>query len=106
MPGVSVHPAPTRVGTAAWSGSPLRNGARLDDVAAIFACEEKVRNGLPFPSSLSRKLPSTGIFRAPGDNPVVSFEADARNGLGFPLAVTVQCVFNDGRLVRLDVLAK
>ena len=79
---------------------------RLDDIGAILACEDKVRIGLPFPDSLRRDLPSTGIYRAPGDNPVVTFDADATSGLGFSLAVSVQCVFDDSQLARLEVSAR
>jgi hypothetical protein len=74
----------------------------LTDVEALNACEAKVRSGLPHPSSLQRSLASTGVTRAPGSH-VVSFDFEALNGLGFPLALQAECVFDEHRLARLEV---
>lgn len=79
------------------------DSAMLSDMEAVRACEDNVRLGLPVPDSLVRRSWSTGVARAPGDDPVVSFELDALNGLGFPLAMQVKCIFDDGRLARLHV---
>lgn len=75
----------------------------LSDTEAVRACEDKVRLGLPVPASLARLLSTTWIDRAPGNDPVVTFDLDALNGLGFPLALRVQCVFDDHRIARLHV---
>ena len=75
----------------------------LSDAQAVRACEDKVRLGLPMPASLARHGSSTGVDRAPGDDPVVTFDADALNGLGFPLDLRVQCVFDEHRIARLQV---
>jgi hypothetical protein len=75
----------------------------LSDTDAVRACEDKVRLGLPVPASLARRADSTGIDRAPGNGPVVTFEADALNGLGFPLAFHVQCVLEGSRIALLQV---
>jgi hypothetical protein len=75
----------------------------LTDAEALNACEAKVRVGLPHPSSLQRSLASTGVTRAPGSHAVVSFEFQALNGLGFPLALQAHCVFDEHRLARLEV---
>ncbi len=100
----TAYSAADRQKVAFWMRPPLAwAGSNLDDSGAILACEEKVRSGLPFPSSLNRVLRSTGVHRGAGGNPVVTFDADAVNGLGFPLAVRVQCVFEDSRLALLDV---
>lgn len=77
--------------------------ARLADEDAIAACEEKLKFGLPIPSSFSRLSTSTGVDRAPGDDAVVTFDFDAKNGLGFPLAMQVQCLFQERELARLEV---
>ena len=75
----------------------------LTDAEAVNACEAKVRSGLPHPSSLQRSLASTGVTRAPGSDAVVSFDFEALNGLGFPLALQAECVFDEHRLARLEV---
>lgn len=75
----------------------------LSDAQAVRACEDKVRLGLPVPASLARHGSSTGVDRAPGNDPVVTFDADALNGLGFPLDLRVQCVFDEHRIARLQV---
>jgi len=69
----------------------------------VRACEDKVRLGLPVPTSLARRTSSTGIHRGPGNDPVVTFEADGLNGLGFPLAFHVQCVLDGSRIALLQV---
>lgn len=76
---------------------------RLADLDAVHACEDKVRNGLPRPWSLTRRHASTDVSRAPGDNPVVSFDFDALSGFGYPLSMQVQCVFDDRRIARLEM---
>jgi hypothetical protein len=75
----------------------------LTDAEVLNACEAKVRSGLPHPASLQRSLASTGVTRAPGSEAVVSFEFQALNGLGFPLALQAECVFDEDRLARLEV---
>ncbi len=75
----------------------------LTDAEALNACEAKVRSGLPHPSSLQRSLASTGVTRAPGSHAVVSFEFQALNGLGFPLALHAECMFDEHTLARLEV---
>jgi hypothetical protein len=89
-------------GRAAADASGRAASARpLTDAEAVDACERKVRAGLAVPSSLSRPS-SAAVFRAPSGDPVVSFDADAVNGLGFPLSLSVQCVFADRRLARME----
>ncbi len=85
---------------AAWS-PPLATA--LTDAEAVSACEATVRRGLPHPTSLQRSFASTGVARAPGSNPVVTFDFDALNGLGFPLSLQAQCVFAEHALARLEV---
>jgi hypothetical protein len=85
---------------------PPDRAKRLSDMEAIAACEENVRLGLPKPHSLSRIAASTGVDRAPGENAVVRFDFGATNGLGFPLALRVLCVFDAKKLARLQVSAR
>ena len=85
------------------SPAPPASLARLGDSDAIAACEEKLKHGLPVPSSFSRLSSSTGVYRAPGDDAVVTFDFDAKNGLGFPLAMQVQCLFEEREIARLEV---
>lgn len=73
------------------------------DIEAVGACEDKVRQGLPHPSSLSRRPASTGVARLPGGDALVSFDFSALNGLGFPLAYQAQCVFKDRTIARLEL---
>lgn len=75
----------------------------LSDIDAVRACKDKVGLGLPVPTSLARRTSSTGIDRGPGNGPVVTFEAVALNGLGFPLAFHVQCVLDGSRIAVLQV---
>ena len=77
--------------------------ADLTDAQAIRDCEDKVRRGLAQPASLSRLTSSTGIDRVPGGDAIVTFDFNALNGLGFPLAMQAQCVFSESQLARLEV---
>ena len=81
---------------------PVR-AATLSDAEAISACEDNLRIGLPVPGSYTRILASTGIFRAPGNDAVVTFDFEAMNGFGYTMALQVQCVFQGYSLARLDV---
>jgi hypothetical protein len=85
---------------------PADHAKRLSDADAIAACEENVRRGLPKPESLHRIAASTGVDRAPGENALVRFDFGATNGLGFPLALRVLCVFDAKKLARLQVSAR
>ena len=85
---------------ALWEAS---GPGRIGDLEAVIACEEKVRSGLPLPATLQRLAPTTGIYRAPGDAPIVTFDFDAQNGFGYPVAMHVQCLFDDNRVARLEV---
>lgn len=87
-------------------GLPPSSRARLADAAAIAACEDKVREGLPLPNELMRLAASTQVYRAPGDSAVVLFAFDTFNGLRFPLSMQVQCVFDGDRLARLEVSSR
>ena len=80
-------------------------GAGISDAEAVRACEEKVRSGLPHPATLYRSVRNTEIDRGAGD-PVVMFDFDALNGLGFPLLQQAQCVFEGSAIARLDILAR
>jgi hypothetical protein len=103
----SVAPRPAL--RAAAAGDPVGDlleqiePERLADLDAVHACEDKVRNGLPRPWSLTRRQASTDVSRAPGDNPVVSFDFDALSGFGYPLWMQVQCVFEDRGIARLEM---
>jgi hypothetical protein len=77
--------------------------AGLSDAEAVGACEAKVRSGLAQPSSLRRRLPSTDVAREPGSGAVVTFDFDARNGFGFPLAMQAQCIFAEREIARMEV---
>ena len=89
-------------GPAAPAPLPVR-AASLSDAEAISACEDNLRIGLPVPASYKRILASTGIFRAPGNDAVVTFDFEAVNGFGYAMALQVQCVFQGYSLARLDV---
>lgn len=80
-----------------------RRSAGLPDEAAVTACEDSVREGLPLPTELFRVVASTAVYRAPGEDAVVVFAFDTFNGLRFPLSLQVQCVFDGMRLARLEV---
>lgn len=81
-----------------------RAGLRqLSDSSAIRICDEHVRAGLPFPTSLRRDLLSTIVYRGTGGDSVVEFKFNAVNGLGFPLAFQVQCVITGQELARLEL---
>lgn len=77
--------------------------ARLTDGQAIRACEDKVRSGLPYPTSLKRLVSSTDVYRAAGDDAVVTFDFDTVNGFGFPLALQANCAIGDREIARLEV---
>jgi hypothetical protein len=77
----------------------------IQDAEVVAACESGVRNGLPYPSSLTRRSASTSVRRAPG-GAVVTFDFDAVNGFGFPLSQRVQCTFNGDRIARLEVSSR
>ena len=85
------------------SAAPQPVHTALTDAEAVNACEAKVRSGLPHPSSMQRSLASTGVTRAPGSHAVVNFEFQALNGLGFPLALQAECMFDEHTLARLEV---
>ncbi len=85
------------------SAAPQPVDTALTDAEALNACEAKVRSGLPHPSSMQRSVASTGVTRAPGSYAVVSFEFQALNGLGFPLALHAECMFAEHTLARLEV---
>jgi len=74
----------------------------ISDGDAVLACEEKLKQGLPVPSSFSRSVPSTGVDRAPGNAAVVTFEFKALNGLGFPLTMQAHCLFQAREIARLE----
>jgi hypothetical protein len=76
---------------------------RLSDADAISACEEQLRLGLPVPRSFSRNAPSTDVARIAGGDPVVTFDFEAVNGFGFPLAQQAKCVFDARELASLRV---
>lgn len=75
----------------------------LPDAAAVSACEDRVREGLPLPTELFRVVASTEVYRAPGEDAVVVFDFDTFNGLRFPLSLEAHCVFDGRRLARLEV---
>jgi hypothetical protein len=77
--------------------------AGLSDAEAVGACEAKVRSGLAQPASLRRLPPSTDVERDPGSGAVVTFEFDAKNGFGFPLAMQAQCIFAEREIARMEV---
>jgi len=76
------------------------------DIEVVRACEDKVRQGLPFPTSLNRAFSTTGVARMPDGEAIVSFDFDALNGFGFPLLMRVQCVFADRELARLELMPR
>ena len=75
----------------------------LADQAAVLACEDSVREGLPLPTEFFRITASTEVYRAPGEDAVVVFSFDTFNGLRFPLSLEAHCVFDGTRLARLEV---
>jgi hypothetical protein len=76
--------------------------APASDLEVVRACEDKVRQGLPFPGSLNRVSSSTGVIRA-SDDAIVTFDFGALNGFGFPLFFQVQCVFENREIARLEL---
>jgi hypothetical protein len=76
---------------------------RLSDADAISACEEQLRLGLPVPRSFSRNAPSTDVVHSGAGDPVVTFDFEAVNGFGFPLAQQAKCVFDARELASLRV---
>jgi hypothetical protein len=78
----------------------------LADAEAIRACEDGLRDGLPVPSSLKRIRATTGVYRAPGDDAVVTFDFEAVNGFGYPLALQAHCVFDGDTLAALDIVPR
>jgi hypothetical protein len=91
-----------------WDGEtpPEPAGLFLDDAEAIQACEDGLRAGLPIPSSLKRIAATTGVYRAPGDDAVVTFDFEAVNGFGYPLALQAHCVFDGYSLADLDMVPR
>jgi hypothetical protein len=90
-----------------WDGEPPPAPVGLlGDAEAIHACEEGLRAGLPIPSSLQRIAATTGVYRAPGDDAVVTFDFEAVNGFGYPLALQAHCVFDGYRLADLDMVPR
>lgn len=92
-------------GGSVTAGPPPRV-ASLGDADAVRACEDNLRTGLPAPASYSRIFPSTGVYRAPGDDAVVTFDFHSVNGFGQPMALQVQCVFQGDTLARLDIVPR
>jgi len=84
------------------SAAERRSIAPASDLEVVRACEDKVRQGLPFPDSLNRVSSSTGVIRA-SDDAIVTFDFGALNGFGFPLFFQVQCVFADREIARLEL---
>jgi hypothetical protein len=74
------------------------------DAEAVQRCEDQVRSGLPYPSSLGRIAASTSVFRAGPDDTVVTFSFNTVNGLRFPLSQTAYCVFTERRLARSEIM--
>ena len=91
-----------------WDGEtpPAPADLLLGDAEAIQACEEGLRAGLPIPSSLKRVEATTGVYRAPGDDAVVTFDFEAVNGFGYPLALQAHCVFDGYSLADLDMVPR
>jgi hypothetical protein len=91
-----------------WDGEapPAQAGLLLGDAEAIRACEDGLRAGLPIPSSLKRIAATTGVYRAPGDDAVVTFDFEAVNGFGYPLALQAHCVFDGYSLADLDMVPR
>ena len=83
-----------------FAGTALK---QLSDSSAIRICDEHVRIGLPFPTSLRRDPRSTNIHRGTSGDSVVEFEFNAMNGFGFPLTFQAQCVFAGQELARLEL---
>lgn len=104
--GAAAPQTPTLAALAARSvptiGEPPPAPSAPSDAEIVRACEDKVRQGLPFPDSLNRALATTGISRM-SDDAVVTFDFDALNGFGFPLLFRVECVFDDRELARLEL---
>jgi hypothetical protein len=91
-----------------WDGEtpPEAAGLVLGDAEAVRACEEGLRAGLPIPSSLKRIAATTGVYRAPGDDAVVTFDFEAVNGFGYKLALQAHCVFDGYSLADLDMVPR
>lgn len=67
----------------------------LSDARLIRSCEESVAAALRFPSSFDKNWFSTNVYRAPQGNVVVTFDFEAKNGLGLLLPQQARCVADD-----------
>ena len=67
----------------------------ISDIDATNACKEEVKAILQFPSSFDRKAFTTAVYRAPAGNIAITFDFDAKNGMGLVLPQKARCVIDD-----------
>ena len=67
----------------------------ITDKKAQQACIDQTKAVLNFPSSFDLKLLSVEVNRAPTGNIGVTFNFDAKNGLGIALPQKARCIIDD-----------
>lgn len=67
----------------------------VSDSEATSACVDAVKSHLQFPSSFDRKALTTSVYRAETGNIAVTFDFDAKNGIGNILPQKARCIIDD-----------
>jgi hypothetical protein len=85
------------------SARPEASASALTEPEALRTCEDKLRAGLAVPPSLMRVADSTRILALSSSQTSVTFQADAVDGFGAPVFLSVRCEIRGREIARMDV---